>query len=84
MWENNRCLSFAVPAAGGLSYKEANATCQSFSADLFPINNLIELKAFDFQVNRVLRETFSSATSLYFRLGAWIDQSHSNFLVLKP
>lgn len=80
-WENNHCLSFAVPKSGGLSYEQANATCQSFTAELFSINNLIEMKTFEDQVNRILRESFSSAVSLYFRLGAWIDQTHSKFIL---
>ena len=74
VWENNQCLSFAVPSTGGLPYEQATNTCQAFSAELFSINNHLELEEFSSQVNRLLRETFSSAVALYFRLGAWINR----------
>lgn len=80
VWENNRCLSFAVPTGGGLSYERANETCRSFSAQLLSLNNIAELNLFEFHVDRLLRNAFSSAVSLYFRLGAWIDRLHSKSL----
>lgn len=74
-WENNHCLSLSVPPEGGLSYNQANDTCHSLSAELFYIYNIQQFKQLEFQVNKLLQSTFSSAVTLFFRLGAWIDQS---------
>ncbi|CAF1333856.1 unnamed protein product [Adineta steineri] len=73
LWENNHCVSFAVPSENGLSYNQANDICQSFSAQLYRIHNIDEFKRFELQVNALLNSSFSSAVTLFFRLGAWID-----------
>ncbi len=78
-WENNHCLLLAVPSEGGLSYDQANNTCFSLSAQLFYMDNLDEFKRFEFKVNTLLHSTFSSAVTMFFRLGAWINKFHSNF-----
>ncbi|CAF4267420.1 unnamed protein product, partial [Adineta steineri] len=73
LWENNHCVSFAVPSENGLSYNQANDICHSFSAQLYRIQNIDEFKRFELQVNALLNSSFSSAVTLFFRLGAWID-----------
>ncbi|CAF0732151.1 unnamed protein product [Adineta steineri] len=73
LWENNHCVSFAVPSENGLSYNQANDICQSFSAQLYRIQNIDEFKRFELQVNALLNSSFSSAVTLFFRLGAWIN-----------
>ncbi len=80
-WETNRCLSFAVPSQGGLSYEQANQTCLSFSAQLLNIYNINEFERFEFKIDRLRQSTFSSAVTLFFRIGAWIDKFHSKFPV---
>jgi hypothetical protein len=81
LWEHNQCLSFAVPFQGGLSYEQANQTCLSFSAQLLNLNNIDELEQFESKVDTLLHSAFSSAITLFFRLGAWIDKYHSKCLV---
>jgi hypothetical protein len=78
-WENNHCLSFSVPKEGGLSYEQAKDTCHSFSTDLFYIYNIDQFKRFELKVNTLLHSTFSSAVTIFFRLGAWIDKFNCKF-----
>jgi hypothetical protein len=73
-WENNHCLSLAVPSEGGVSYDQANETCLSLSAQLFSMYNIDQFKQMELRVNTLLNSTFSSAVTIFFRLGAWIDK----------
>jgi hypothetical protein len=79
-WENSRCLSFAVPSEGGLSYDQASDICHSYSAQLLRIYDINELKRFELKVQTLLQGTFSSAVTIFFRLGAWIDELNSKFI----
>ena len=69
----SQCLSFAVPSQGGLSYEQANQTCLSFAGQLLSLNNRDEFERFELKVNALQQSTFSSAVTLFFRLGAWVD-----------
>ncbi|CAF4248928.1 unnamed protein product [Rotaria sp. Silwood2] len=73
-WKTNRCLSLAVPSNSGLSYNQANRICHQFSGQIFHIYNIDEFKQFELKVNTLLNSTFSSAVTLFFRLGAWINK----------
>ncbi|CAF3736293.1 unnamed protein product [Rotaria sp. Silwood1] len=73
-WKTDRCLSFAVPSEGGLSYNRATHICHKFSAQIFHLYNIDEFKQFEFTINTLLHSTFSSAVTLFFRLGAWINR----------
>ncbi|CAF4428327.1 unnamed protein product, partial [Rotaria sp. Silwood2] len=79
-WKTNRCLSFAVPSEGGLSYNQANHICHTFSAQIFHLYNIDEFKQFELKVNTLLHSTFSSAVTIFFRLGAWINKLNSKEL----
>ena len=80
-WRNNRCLSFSVPAEGGLSYNQAKNICYSLTGELFHLYDVEEFKQFELHVRTLLNSAFSSAVTIFFRLGAWINEFNSNFIV---
>lgn len=75
-WEQQRCISLAVPAEGGLSHELADQTCRSLSAQLLHISDLDEFERFESEISTRLRGPYSSAVTIFFRLGAWIDRSY--------
>lgn len=70
-----RCLSLSVPSQGGLSYEKADDVCS-----LLHFSNRMEFERFQLKIQNLLNSSYSSAVTLFFRLGAWID--HSKFLLL--
>ena len=82
-WENNRCISFAVPAEGGHSYDQANNICHSLSAELLHVHDIDKFNRFQLQVNALRQSVVSSAVTIFLLVGAWIDGSDSKFIYLR-
>lgn len=71
-WHDRSCVSLSVPQSGGLIYEQAKETCT-----LLHLSNQIDFDQFQLTFQKLLNSSFSSAVTLFFRLGAWIDYSKS-------
>lgn len=72
--DDRSCLSLSVPQQGGLPYDEAVEACS-----LLQFSNRTDFDQFQWTIEKLFNSSFSSAVTLFFRLGAWIDHSKSLF-----